>query len=70
MVHRPGSAQADWSPFYWTPAAATQKLEIQLFGLELCRARFAFAQFFERQSWAHLAAELSDAGHSRTRGDR
>jgi transposase len=61
MVHRPGSAQADWSPFFFTPSGSSQELEIQLFAIELCRPRFAFAQFFERQSGAHLAAGHIDA---------
>jgi transposase len=61
MAHRAGSAQADWSPFFWTPAGATKEVEIQLFAIELCRPRYAYAQFFERQSWAHLAAGHIDA---------
>jgi transposase len=56
MVHRPGAAQADWSPFFWTPAGQSHEIEIQLFGIVLCRPHFCYGEFFERQSWAHLAA--------------
>jgi Helix-turn-helix domain len=28
MRHRPGGAQADWSPFYWTPAGSTVEVEV------------------------------------------
>ena len=56
MRHRPGAAQADWSPFYWTPAGSTVEIEVQLFAIQLCRPQLLFAAFFERQSWAHLAA--------------
>jgi transposase len=56
MRHRPGAAQADWSPFYWTPAGSTVEVEVQLFAIQLCRPQLLYAAFFERQSWAHLAA--------------
>jgi transposase len=56
MHHRPGAAQADWSPFYWTPAGSGVEVEVQLFAIQLCRPQLLFACFFERQSWAHLAA--------------
>lgn len=56
MSHRPGSAQADWSPFFWTPAGERDEIEIALFAIVLCRPRYAFGQFFEREGWAHLAA--------------
>jgi len=56
MRHRPGAAQADWSPFFWTPAGSTVEVEVQLFAIELCHPQLLFACFFERQSWAHLAA--------------
>jgi transposase len=56
MRHRPGAAQADWSPFFWTPAGSTVEVEVQLFAIELCRPQLLYAEFFERQSWAHLAA--------------
>jgi transposase len=56
MRHRPGAAQADWSPFYWTPAGSAVEVEVQLFAIQLCRPQLLFAEFFERQSWAHLAA--------------
>jgi transposase len=56
MRHRPGAAQADWSPFFWTPSGAREEVEIHLFGIELCRPRVVYARFFERQSFAHLAA--------------
>lgn len=56
MIHRAGAAQADWSPFFWTPSGTTEEIEVQLFGIVLCRAHFCFGEFFERQSWAHLAA--------------
>lgn len=55
MNHPPGSAQADWSPYFWTPAGSSEEVEIQLFGIELSRPRVIYAEFFERQSWAHLA---------------
>ncbi len=56
MRHRPGAAQADWSPFFWTPAGSTVEVEVQLFAIQLCGPQLLFACFFERQSWAHLAA--------------
>jgi transposase len=56
MRHRPGAAQADWSPFSWTPAGSAVEVEVQLFAIQLCRPQLLFAEFFERQSWAHLAA--------------
>jgi transposase len=56
MRHRPGAAQADWSPFFWTPAGSAVEVEVQLFAIELCRPQLLYAEFFERQSWAHLAA--------------
>jgi transposase len=56
MRHRPGAAQADWSPFFWTPAGSTVEVEVQLFAIQLCRPQLLYAEFFERQSWAHLAA--------------
>jgi transposase len=56
MRHRPGAAQADWSPFFWTPAGSTVEVEVQLFAIQLCRPKVVYAEFFERQSWAHLAA--------------
>jgi len=56
MRHRPGAAQADWSPFYWTPAGSTVEVEVQLFAIQLCHPKLLFACFLERQSWAHLAA--------------
>lgn len=37
MRHRPGAAQADWSPFFWTPAGSTVEVEVQLFAIQLCR---------------------------------
>jgi hypothetical protein len=36
MVHGVGAAQADWSPFFWTPSGQTQEIEIQLFGIVTC----------------------------------
>jgi transposase len=56
MAHRPGAAQADWSPLFWTPAGSTVEVEVQLFAIQLCRPKVVYAEFFERQSWAHLAA--------------
>jgi transposase len=56
MRHRPGAAQADWWPFYWTPTGSAVEVEVQLFAIQLCRPQLLYAEFFERQSWAHLAA--------------
>jgi transposase len=56
MRHRPGAAQADWSPFSWTPSGTREEVGIHLFGIELCRPRVPCARFFERQGFAHLAA--------------
>lgn len=55
MEHPPGSAQADWSPFFWTPAGRDEEVKIQLLGIELCRPRVLYAEFVERVTWAHLA---------------
>lgn len=55
MKHPPGSAQADWSPYFWTPSGSSSEIEVQLFGIELSRPRVIYAEFFERQGWAHLA---------------
>jgi hypothetical protein len=32
------------------------EVEVQLFAIQLCRPQLLYACFFERQSWAHLAA--------------
>lgn len=56
MVHRPGAAQADWSPYFWTPAGAREEIEIQLFSIVLCRPHVLYAEFFPRQGWDVLAA--------------
>ena len=61
MPHRPGTAQADWSPFYWTPSGHDVEVKIELFAIELCRSHMVYARFFERQSFAHLAAGHIDA---------
>jgi transposase len=56
MLHRPGAAQADWSPYFWTPAGATEEIEIQLCSIVLCRPHVLYGEFFARQGWDVLAA--------------
>jgi transposase len=48
--------EADWSPYFWTPAGATEEIEIQLFSITLCRPHALYGEFFTRQGWDVLAA--------------
>lgn len=56
MTHRLGSAQADWSPFLWTPAGQMDAVRVHLAALELCNAKFASGEFFLSEGKANFAA--------------
>lgn len=56
MGHRLGSAQADWSPFLWTPAGTCETVKVHLAGFALCNARFVTGGFYLSEGQANFAA--------------